>query len=109
MSFDPHQPIKANQALNKKPKAGGGLSEDVFAPILIILMLALCAWALGVPIQWCIGFFLWAGAGWLLFAGSTPHIHLARLFKKTPNLFTARLNYQSREDIPLRRDRNDYY
>lgn len=107
--MNPREPIKANAALNKKPSKGG-IPSNLVGPLILISAIALFGiFVIEIPVIACLGFALWAGAGWILFAGKKPYLQLARLFKKTPNLFTARLRYQPRESIQIRKNDHDYY
>lgn len=107
--MNPHEPIKANLALNKKPTKGG-IPANLFGPLMVVAGITIFGiLVLEIPTIVCIGFALWAGAGWILFAGKKPYMQLAKLFKKTPNLFTARLRYKPRESIQIRRKKDDYY
>lgn len=97
------EPIKANQDLGKTPKVGNLISEEYFGPLLSIGLIAFIASLCGVPVRYCVGFVLWVGGGWLLWAGKKPYLQIAKLLKKKPNWATARIKYQPKENIRLRK------
>ncbi|PSB11604.1 hypothetical protein C7B62_04950 [Pleurocapsa sp. CCALA 161] len=105
--LNPLEPIKSNQSLNKTPKKGNLVSEELAGPLIAIIAIAFLAGLFGAPISWCVGFVLWSGFGWLLFAGRKPYIQIAKLTKKPPKWTTARIKYEPRENIPLKK--NDHY
>lgn len=98
-----YKPIKADTALNKKPLVGGLISEDAFGPLLGIFTICVLLGLFGLAFHWCLGLFIWFGAGWLIFAGRTPYIHVAKLTKKAPKWFSSRSRYQPQESIRKRK------